>query len=93
MVLLGSFSVLGNQNMHIANIHDAKAKLSQLIKRALAGEEVVIARDGEPMVRLTPVQLDLTPRQGGQLKGKIWMADNFDELDKELEDMFYGSKE
>jgi prevent-host-death family protein len=79
--------------MYITNIHDAKAKLSQLIKRALAGEEVVIARAGEPMVRLTPIQPDLTPLQGGQLKGKIWIADNFDEFDEELEAMFYGGKE
>ena len=79
--------------MHIANIHDAKAKLSELIKRALAGEEVVIARAGEPMVRLTPVQHNLTPRKGGQLKGKIWIADNFDEFDEELEEMFYGPKD
>ena len=79
--------------MHIANIHDAKAKLSEQIKRALAGEEVVIAKSGEPMVRLTPVQQDLTPRQGGQLKGKIWIADNFDEFDEELEEMFYGPKD
>lgn len=75
--------------MHITNIHGAKAKLSELIKRALAGEDVVIAKAGEPMVRLTPVQPDLTPRQGGQLKGKIWMADNFDEPDEELERLFY----
>ena len=79
--------------MHIANIHDAKAKLSELIKRALAGEEVVIAKAGEPMVRLTPVQHDLTPRKGGQLKGKIWIADNFDEFDEELDEMFYGPKD
>lgn len=79
--------------MHMTNIHQAKAKLSELIKRALAGEEVVIAKAGEPMVRLTPVQTDLAPRQGGQLKGKIWIADNFDAFDGELEEMFYGSKE
>ena len=79
--------------MYVTNIHDAKAKLSELIKRAIAGEEVVIARAGEPMVRLTPVRHDLTPRQGGQLKGKIWIADDFDEFDEELEEMFYGSKE
>jgi hypothetical protein len=35
----------------------------------------------------------LPPRRPGTLKGKIWIADNFDELDKELEDMFYGSDE
>lgn len=76
--------------MHITNVHDAKTKLSYLIKRALAGEEVVIAKAGEPMVKLVPYQQDLTPRKGGQLKGKIWIADNFDEFDEELEEMFNG---
>jgi prevent-host-death family protein len=39
----------------IVNIHQAKASLSRLVERALAGEEVVIARNGEPLVRLVPV--------------------------------------
>jgi prevent-host-death family protein len=38
------------------NIHDAKTHLSQLIERACAGEEVVIAKAGKPMVRLAPVE-------------------------------------
>jgi prevent-host-death family protein len=37
------------------NIAEAKAKLSSLLHRALAGEEVVIARAGKPLVRLVPV--------------------------------------
>ena len=36
------------------NIAEAKAKLSELVARAEAGEEVVIARDGKPVVVLTP---------------------------------------
>ena len=79
--------------MHIENIHNAKAHLSKLIKRALAGEEVVIARAGEPLVRLTPVQQDTTPRQGGQWKGKVQVAPDFDEFDVELERLFYGDRE
>jgi prevent-host-death family protein len=79
--------------MHIENIHSAKAHLSRLIKRALAGEEVVIAHSGQPLVRLTPVQQDSTPRQGGQLKGRIRIAENFDEFDEELERAFYGDSE
>jgi prevent-host-death family protein len=39
------------------NIHEAKTQLSKLIKRALGGEEVVIAKDGQPVVRLTPMGL------------------------------------
>jgi len=38
-----------------ANIAEAKAKLSSLVKASLRGEEVVIDRDGKPQVRLTPV--------------------------------------
>lgn len=38
------------------NIAEAKAKLSELLDRALGGEEIVIARAGEPMARLTPLK-------------------------------------
>ncbi len=38
------------------NIHTAKTTLSDLILRAEAGEEVVIARHGKPVVRLTPIK-------------------------------------
>jgi prevent-host-death family protein len=79
--------------MYIENIHTAKTHLSQLIKRALAGEEVVIARAGEPLVKLTPVQRDLTPRRGGQLKDRIRIAADFDLFDEELERLFYGEPE
>jgi prevent-host-death family protein len=37
------------------NIAEAKAKLSQLLDEAAAGKEVVIARAGKPIVRLTPI--------------------------------------
>jgi prevent-host-death family protein len=42
--------------MVVANIHEAKTNLSKLIEQAEAGEEVVIARNGKPAVRLTPVE-------------------------------------
>jgi prevent-host-death family protein len=42
--------------MVVANIHQAKTNLSKLIEQAEAGEEVVIARNGKPAVRLTPIQ-------------------------------------
>jgi prevent-host-death family protein len=38
------------------NIAEAKAKLSELLDRALAGEEVIIARAGTPMAKLTPLK-------------------------------------
>lgn len=75
--------------MHVVNVSQAKAKLTQLMKRVLAGEEVVIARAGEPLIRLTAYQTDLTPRPSGQLRGKLWTADDFDAPDPELERLFY----
>lgn len=78
--------------MEIANIHEAKAQLSRLIEQALAGEDVQIARAGEPLVRLVPIQLDVQPRQGGQLRGKIWIADDFDAPDPEIERLFDGEE-
>lgn len=39
----------------LVNIYQAKAKLSALLERAQAGEEVVIARAGKPIARLTPI--------------------------------------
>ena len=79
--------------MHIANINEAKTHLSQLLDQALAGEEVVIARAGHPLVRLTPVEHDSRPRQGGQLQGKLWIADDFDAPDPGIEQLFYGDQE
>ena len=76
--------------MQLANIHHAKSKLSQLISRALAGEEVIIARAGEPLVRLVPVHQDTRPRVGGQLRGQIWMAEDFDLPSPEIEELFAG---
>jgi len=76
--------------MQLANIHLAKTQLSQLISRALAGEEVIIARAGEPLVRLVPVQQDTSPRRGGQFRGQIWIADDFDAPSPEIEQLFAG---
>jgi prevent-host-death family protein len=76
--------------MQIANIHEAKAKLSELITRAMAGEDVQIASAGHPLVRLVPIEQDVKPRQGGQMRGTIWVAEDFDAPDPELEKLFYG---
>ena len=78
--------------MEIANIHQAKAQLSRLIELALAGEEVQIARSGEPLVRLVPIQPDAQPRQGGQLRDQVWMSPDFDAPDAEIEALFDGEE-
>jgi prevent-host-death family protein len=58
-------------------VHQAKTQLSKLIAAALDGEEVVIARGSEPVVRLTPVNAAPKKRVFGALKGKIEFSDSF----------------
>ena len=63
--------------MSVVTIHEAKTQLSKLIARAEAGEEIVIARGKEPVVRLTPVKAAAEPRKGGWLKGIPELPDSF----------------
>jgi prevent-host-death family protein len=61
------------------NLYDAKTQLSRLVDRAIAGEDIVIARAGKPVVRLVPVA-NAAPRQPGMLKGLSLPDDLFDPL-------------
>jgi prevent-host-death family protein len=68
------------------NISRAKSSLTRLVDRALAGEEVAIARKGEPLVKLVPVAKPSPrePRVPGRYKGKIWIApDCFDPMSED----------
>jgi prevent-host-death family protein len=72
------------------NMHQAKTSLSRLVERALAGEEIVIARNGEPLVKLVPVAKERKPRVPGQGKGKIWIGPDFEFTDDEITELFEG---
>ena len=56
-------------------MHAAKTTLSKLVEEACAGEDIVLARDGKPLVRLTPVR---ERRRLGQWKGKVRVSADFD---------------
>jgi prevent-host-death family protein len=58
------------------NMHEAKTNLSRLVDRVAEGEEIVIARNGEPVALLTTVKA--AARRPGRLKGRIRMASDFD---------------
>ena len=80
--------------MKISNIHQAKSQLSKLIESALAGEEIVIAKAGKPLVRLIPYQEDKQPRNPGGWEGKVVMNDDFDdELPANILQGFLGEDE
>lgn len=75
------------------NIHDAKTRLSQLIARVEAGEEIVIARAGRPVARLAPLKARLGPRRLGQLDGKFRIPDDFnDPLPADVLEAFFSSR-
>ena len=72
-----------------ANMHEAKSKLSQLVERAEAGEEVVIAKSGKPAVKLVPCKTD-KKRIFGQFRGQVYATKDFDskEVNEEIANMF-----
>ena len=79
------------------NIHEAKTTLSKLIERALAGEEVVIAKAGKPVVRLTPVaeaKVEMNDRLAifGKYQGKVIIDENWEEseFDDDMLERFYS---
>ena len=78
--------------MHITNISDAKAQLSQLINLALAGDEVIIARANEPLVKLTPYMQDTSPRVGGFWANQVKYNQSVEAMDKEIEELFEASE-
>ena len=65
--------------MEQVNVQEAKTHLSRLISRVEAGEEVVIARYGKPVVRLVAVAPAPVARTPGSWKGALSIRDDFDE--------------
>ena len=70
-------------------MHEAKTRLSELVRLVEAGERVVLARNGTPVAELVPPEQP-RKREGGFLKGQIWISPDFDEPDPEIEKLFYG---
>ncbi len=74
--------------MQITNISEAKAQLSSLIERVTAGEDIIIGKAGKPVARLVRYENNRQPRQPGALKGKIKIAEDFDELPDDIATAF-----
>ena len=71
-------------------MHEAKTKLSQLVERAQAGEDVVITRHGTPVARLVPVAAakPRSRRCAGSAAARCTVADDFDELPDDIAEAF-----
>lgn len=64
--------------MDPVNIYDAKTRLSQLVDRAASGEDVIVSRNGKPLVRITSLSVPRRRIKFGVLKGKFRIAADFD---------------
>jgi prevent-host-death family protein len=62
----------------VVNMHEAKTGLSRLVERARRGEEILIARDGEPVVRLVAIKRLRGQRPVGAYAGQIEIGPDFD---------------
>lgn len=74
------------------NVYEAKTHLSQLLDRAAAGEEIVIARAGRPVARLVALATGTTLRVPGAWRGKVTISPDFDELPEEIGAAFRGER-
>ncbi len=74
--------------MLMANISEAKAQLSALVERVMAGQEVIIGKAGKPVAKLVRYEPTERPRKPGALKGKITIADDFDDLPDDVAEAF-----
>lgn len=70
------------------NTHEAKTHLSKLLEQVAAGEEVVIAKAGRPMARLVPYREERSAREPGIWRGRVWIAEDFDDTPLEVIESF-----
>ena len=73
------------------NLYDAKTALSELVDRAAAGEQIVIAKHGRPLARLSAYVAERKPREPGGWEGRVSIGADFDDpLPDELVASFEG---
>ena len=70
------------------NISQAKAELSALIELVQKGNEVILAKAGKPVARLTAYRGAAHPRKPGSMAGQIWIAPDFDVLPGDMAEVF-----
>ncbi len=74
--------------MPIVSIEEAKAQLAALIEKVRAGQEVIIGEAGKPVAKLVPYERSEKPRRPGALRGNIRIAEDFDELPRDIAEAF-----
>lgn len=78
---------------HIVNTHEAKSRLSELIREAEEGAEVIVARNGHPVARIVPWRPVHSARVPGAWAGRVEYGDDVVGSDEEIVAMFEGTAE
>lgn len=69
------------------NIAEAKARFSELVQKAMLGEEVIIAKDNKPVLKLVPLDKPKQLRKAGSGKGQVlYVAPDFDSIPERFKD-------
>ena len=63
--------------MNTVNIHEAKTHLSAILKRVESGEEILIAKAGHPIARISPLSPSSDKRKPGSARGKLVVSETF----------------
>ena len=66
-------------------LSDAKARFSEIVERAVNGDEFIVTRMGKPVVRISRIGKSASTRKLGDLAGQIHMSDDFDEWPEDLQ--------
>ncbi len=65
-------------------MHNAKSRLSELVKKVISGEKIIISKNNEPIVEIIPYKKNVIERRPGALKGKIWSSEDCWDADEEI---------
>jgi prevent-host-death family protein len=75
----------------MVNTHEAKSRLSELIREAEEGVEVIVARNGHPVARIVPWTVERPARVAGTWAGRVQGSDEAVASDDEIVAMFDDS--
>ena len=73
---------------HVVNTHEAKSRLSELIREAEQRTEVIVARNGQPVAKIVAWTATSSKRVAGSWSGQVVYGDQFVGSDEEIVEMF-----
>lgn len=78
---------------HVVNTHEAKSRLSELIREAEAGRDVIVARNGQPVAKIIPWPPERPVRRPGAWAGRVRVEGDLVGSDEDVVALFDESAE